>query len=79
MEPKIGNLLRSRDGNIIKKEWRARPTEFKGEEGTLGPIYLYSPSLGPSLNEGQLLLEGLRSDFRVGIIREYAYVISKGS
>ena len=55
--------------NIIEEDRRAGPTtECEGGVGTLGLIYLNSPSLAPALDVRKVVLEGLGSGVWVRVI-----------
>ena len=67
-------------GTLLKRDGRAVLTmECEGEMGTLGPIHSHTSSPAPGSDCGNMILEGLRSGFKIGITREDTCIVSKGS
>jgi hypothetical protein len=67
VEPKVANMLRSRNGNIIEEDRRAVPTtELEGDVGTLG-----MPLTAPALDTGEVVLKDLKSGVRFEVTGEY--------
>jgi hypothetical protein len=60
VEPKVVNILRRGNRNVIKEDRRAGPTtEREGHVGTLGSIHLDTPSPTPALDTREMVLKDL--------------------
>jgi hypothetical protein len=74
VQPKVANIVWSGDRNVVKEDRRASlTTECEGDEGTLGPIHLNSPTPAPALIGGKVTLKGLGSGVWVRVISEDKY------
>jgi hypothetical protein len=80
VEPKVANLLRRGNRNVIEEDRRAGPpTESECDVSTLGSIHLDTPSPTPALDTGEMVLKDLRSGVRIRVTGENTSVISKCS
>jgi hypothetical protein len=78
VEPKVANMLRRGNGNVIKEHRRAGPTtECEGHVGTLGSIHLDTPLPTSDLDTGEMVLKDLRSCVRIRVSGEDKSVVSK--
>jgi hypothetical protein len=60
VEPKVTNMLRRGNGNVIEEDRRAGPTtEREGNVGTLSSVHLDAPSPAPALHTGEVVLKDL--------------------
>jgi hypothetical protein len=80
VQPKVANLLRRGNRNVIEEDRRAGPTtKCEGHVGTLGSIHLDTPSPTPALDTGEMVLKDLRSGVRIRVTGEDTSVVSKRS
>ena len=78
MEPEIANLLKSQNGNIVKKDVKGGlMMACKGEWGQAFPSHFCTPSPALCLDYRKVILEDMESGVRVRITREDTCIVSK--
>jgi hypothetical protein len=78
VEPKVANILRRRNGNVIEEDRRAGPTtKREGHVGTLGSIHLVMPLPTRALDTGEMVLKDLRRGVRIRFTSKGTSVVMK--